>query len=56
MGRNLKAAGVVASVQAFIDAAAANPDSSGIQVGYYPLKKEMAADDASRSWSTPATW
>jgi len=45
MGRNLKAAGVVASVQAFIDAANANADSASIQAGYYPLKKEMAADD-----------
>ena len=46
MGRNLKADGVVASVQAFLDAAAADPDSSGIQVGFYELKKEMAAEDA----------
>lgn len=45
MGRNLKAAGVVASVQAFIDAATGNPDSNSIQAGYFPLKKEMAADD-----------
>ncbi|MBZ5741276.1 endolytic transglycosylase MltG [Nocardioides mangrovi] len=45
MGRNLKADGVVASVQAFTDAAAANPDSTRIQVGFYALKKEMAADD-----------
>jgi UPF0755 protein len=46
MGRNLKAAGVVASVQSFTDAAASNPDSTGIQVGFYPLKKKMAASDA----------
>lgn len=46
MGRGLKEVGVVASVQAFIDAANADPDSSGIQVGYYQLKKQMAADDA----------
>jgi UPF0755 protein len=45
MGRNLKSEGVVASVEAFIDAANANPESSGIQAGYFPLKKEMAADD-----------
>ncbi|MDN4175639.1 endolytic transglycosylase MltG, partial [Nocardioides sp. SOB77] len=31
---------------ACIDAAAADPESPGIQVGFYPLKKEMAADDA----------
>lgn len=46
MGRGLKDAGVVASVQAFTDAAAANPDSTGIQVGAYLLKKEMTAQDA----------
>ncbi len=45
MGRDLKADGVVASVQAFIDAAAAEPDSNGIQVGFYPMQKEMAAAD-----------
>ena len=45
MGRNLKSAGVVASVEAFINAANANPESSGIQAGYYPLKKRMSAAD-----------
>jgi UPF0755 protein len=45
MGRNLKAAGVVASVDAFISAASANPDSSKIQAGFFALKKEMAAAD-----------
>ena len=48
-----RTAGVVASVEAFIDAATANPDSRQIQVGFYELKKEMAADDASRSSSNP---
>jgi UPF0755 protein len=46
MGRNLKDDGVVKSVQAFLDAAAAEPDSVGIQVGFYEMKKEMAAEDA----------
>lgn len=46
MGRNLKAEGVVASVDAFIAVAQADPDATGIQVGYYPMKKEMAAADA----------
>lgn len=46
MGRGLKEEGVVASVQAFINAANAEPDASGIQVGYYEVKKEMAAADA----------
>lgn len=45
MGRNLKAAGVVESVDAFTNAAIANPDSDQIQFGFYQLKKEMAADD-----------
>jgi UPF0755 protein len=45
MGRNLKQQGVVASVDAFIDAASANPDSQSIQAGYYPLQKEMKASD-----------
>ena len=46
IGRNLKAEGVTASVQAFIDAAAGEPDASGIQVGAYELQKEMKAADA----------
>jgi UPF0755 protein len=54
MGRNLKAEGVVASVQAFLDAAAAEPDSAGIQVGFYEMQKEMAADDALEVLLDPA--
>ena len=46
MGRNLKADGVTLSVQAFIDAAASEPESAGIQVGDYELQKEMKAADA----------
>lgn len=47
MGRGLKEAGVVASVQAFLNAANADPaESAGIQVGFYEFKKEMAAADA----------
>ncbi|KQW43059.1 aminodeoxychorismate lyase [Nocardioides sp. Root1257] len=45
IGRNLKAQGVVASVEAFIDAANGNPDSNKIQAGYFPLHKEMASKD-----------
>lgn len=45
MGRNLKAAGVVASVESFTDAASANAESTSIQVGFYQLKKEMQAAD-----------
>lgn len=46
IGRSLKEAGVVASVQAFIDVAAADSRSSAIQVGFYNLRSEMAAADA----------
>ncbi len=46
MGRNLKAQGVVKSVDAFTAAAANEPKSNGIQVGYYQLQKEMPAADA----------
>jgi UPF0755 protein len=46
MGRGLKKKGVVASVDAFTEAASANEDSTGIQVGYYQLKKKMPAADA----------
>jgi UPF0755 protein len=45
MGRNLKAADIVASVDAFISAAGDNPQSSGIQAGTYALKKQMKASD-----------
>lgn len=54
IGRKLKAEGVVASVQAFLDAAAADPDSTGIQVGFYAMKKEMAAEDALEVLLDPA--
>jgi UPF0755 protein len=43
IGRELKAKGVVASVEAFMDA---SHGKTGIQVGYYQLKKQMAAGDA----------
>jgi UPF0755 protein len=43
IGRNLKAAGVVESVDAFIQAAG---NDTNFQVGYYQLKKEMRAADA----------
>jgi UPF0755 protein len=43
IGRSLKAKGVVASVQAFMDA---SNGKTGIQVGYYQLKKRMAAKEA----------
>jgi UPF0755 protein len=43
IGRELKQKGVVASVQAFMDA---SHGKTGIQVGYYQLKKKMSAQDA----------
>jgi len=43
IGRELKQKGVVASVQAFMDA---SHGKTGIQVGFYQLKKKMAAQDA----------
>jgi UPF0755 protein len=45
MGRGLKSAGVVASVDAFIDAAGDNPQAGTIQAGAYALMKEMKASD-----------
>jgi UPF0755 protein len=51
IGRNLKAKGVVESVDAFIEAA---NGESNIQVGFYQLKKEMRAADAFDVLSNPA--
>ena len=52
IGRNLKAAGVTASVQAFIDTCAT--ECSGIQVGDYELQKEMKASDVKEVLIDPA--
>lgn len=46
IGRTLKAAGVVKSVDAFVDAATADDRSRGIQVGFYRLNKELKATAA----------
>ena len=47
IGRNLKAAGVVESVDAFVATAQDDPQAAGrIQVGFYQLKKHMKAADA----------
>lgn len=43
IGRELKAKGVVASVEAFMNA---SDGKTGIQVGFYQLKKRMSAQDA----------
>ncbi len=50
IGRNLKRQGVVASVDAFTEAA---NGSTAIQVGYYQLKKKMSADEAFAVLSNP---
>ncbi|HEY3528362.1 MAG TPA: endolytic transglycosylase MltG [Nocardioides sp.] len=50
IGRNLKSDGVVASVDAFINAA---NGSKGIQVGFYQLKKKMSAEDAFKVLANP---
>ncbi len=54
MGRNLKADGITKSVQAFIDAAARDSASSGIQVGDYELQKKMKASDVLEVLVDPA--
>lgn len=46
MGRNLKDLDVVKSVDAFTEAASANPDSTKIQVGAYTMRLQMKAEDA----------
>lgn len=45
MGAELEDLGVVASSEAFIDAAADNPQSTAIQAGTYLLKEEMRSVD-----------
>ncbi|MFD7439042.1 endolytic transglycosylase MltG [Streptomyces sp. NPDC059861] len=46
IGRRLKEAGVVKSVDAFVAAQSQNPDSGSIQAGAYLLKKQMSAASA----------
>ncbi|CAM5237431.1 endolytic transglycosylase MltG [Streptomyces aurantiogriseus] len=46
IGRRLKAAGVVKSVDAFVSAFTSNPEGAQIQAGAYILKKEMSAQSA----------
>jgi UPF0755 protein len=45
MGTNLEQQGVVASAEAFTDAASANSAATGIQAGFYELRNEMKASD-----------
>src|SRR5690349_17068868 len=51
--REMKDQKIVASVDACISAANGNPDADSIQVGFYQLKKEMAAADAIAVLSDP---
>ncbi|MGA5900831.1 endolytic transglycosylase MltG [Streptomyces venetus] len=46
IGRALKSAGVVKSVDAFVSAQAGNPDGRTIQAGVYTLHKQMSAASA----------
>lgn len=52
--RNLEDQGVVASVDACINAFNGNPEAGGIQVGFYALQKEMASEDAIDQLADPA--
>jgi UPF0755 protein len=54
IGRELKAADVVKSVDAFNDAARSEEKSRSIQVGYYQLKKQMKASQALEVLIDPA--
>lgn len=46
VGRQLKQKGVIKSVDAFVEAALANPDSSKLQPGFYNLRRQMRAAEA----------
>jgi UPF0755 protein len=54
MGRNLKELDVIKSVDAFTEAASANPDSTRIQVGSYTMRLQMKAEDALNLLIDPA--
>ncbi|QES51051.1 endolytic transglycosylase MltG [Streptomyces venezuelae] len=54
MGRALKEAGVVASVDAFTEAAGAHPKGTAIQPGVYPLRKGMSAAAAVELMTDPS--
>lgn len=54
MGEELEELGVVASADAFVDAAGDNTDSQGIQAATYVMKKEMKASDAVTYLADPA--
>ncbi|WP_030243646.1 endolytic transglycosylase MltG [Streptomyces sp. NRRL S-455] len=53
IGRVLKSAGVVKSVDAFVSAQAGNPDGRNIQDGVYTLQKQMSAESAVEMMLSP---
>ncbi|GGY10955.1 endolytic transglycosylase MltG [Streptomyces djakartensis] len=53
IGRVLKSAGVVKSVDAFVSAQAGNPDGRNIQDGVYTLQKQMSAASAVEMMLSP---
>lgn len=55
IGRTLTEAGVVASSDAFVDAAAANPDAEGIAPGAYALREGMSGASAVALLLDPAS-
>jgi UPF0755 protein len=55
IGETLLEADVVASVEAFVDAAAAEPDATGIQPGQYDLQRQMPAAEALAVMVDPAS-
>lgn len=54
MGEELAELDVVASSEAFVDAASGNPDAQGIQAGSYVMKEKMSAADAVAHLADPA--
>lgn len=54
MGEELEELGVVASAEAFVDAAGDNSDAQGIQAATYVMKEEMKASDAVTFLANPA--
>ncbi|MEU9333448.1 endolytic transglycosylase MltG [Streptomyces sp. NPDC048290] len=53
IGQELKKAGVVKSVDAFVAAQQSNPDGKSIQDGVYTLQREMSADSALKLMLSP---
>jgi UPF0755 protein len=54
IGRTLKGKDVIKSVDAFLQVANADPESSTVQPGFYAFKRKMAASDALATLLDPA--